>query len=324
MTGPDVLLWDFPWNQPEFNNPCSRAYWRFLRYLPLLSGNEYVKGLTVYISGNNTVGLEAHFNESSQLSGHRKGCPIHFPLYPNERIAHVWLRFVNSPSIVFAMPAVVIQTTFRRIHTFGCYILPCLVLQNQYKWLLLKNEGQVIGFYHEVPASSAISRLATLSDGASQGGKRLVPQFVASGYPGPPIAGPNAGLFFSSASFNEIQRVEVCHISSRCSGLLLHYANKTTAVLGQWHTSPNSRRSCIYDMDRLRPETICFKTTTSRKYRIVTDVSFTSEDVDAAPDVDYQKFNLGKCIAWWFSEFYDVVTFWDGEYLDIPRESQMT
>ena len=82
---------------------------RFFGYLPLYSGIVYINGLTVYLSGNGIVGLEAHFTGTSQLSGSRNGCPEYFPLHPGERIAHAWLRIANSRSRIFAAPALTVS-----------------------------------------------------------------------------------------------------------------------------------------------------------------------------------------------------------------------
>ena len=356
LTDPDAAFFDDEITH-AYSRPHSPDRWRFFRLLPLLSNNEYIRGLTVYVWGNNTVGLEAHFTSSTKLSGYQNGCPIHCSLHPNERIAYVWLRIADSSSIAFAIPAIVvspppaiilssakgtyqIQTTFGRIHTFGPHILPFLVMQNKYKWILQKHKGQITALYYEKPvSSSAISRLAIISDGSSQSSNCLMPHFAACN---PPIAGPNAGLFFSSASFSEIKRVELCRVNIRCTGLLIHYLNETMSVLGQWHTMRSSYISCIYDiMDRTSPEAIYFKMARSGKHQIVSEIGFSWVDADAAADVDYQNFNLEKVghfaslyvrhlltdiqhVAWWFSESYDVISLWEGRYMNIPHASQIT
>lgn len=77
---------------------------RFFRYLPLYCEKEYASGLTVYISTHGIIGLEAYFTRTSQLSGSRRGCALHFPLRAQERIVYTWLRIVNSISPAFIAP----------------------------------------------------------------------------------------------------------------------------------------------------------------------------------------------------------------------------
>jgi hypothetical protein len=91
---------------------------RFFRYLPLYSSDEYTRGLTVYFTGHGIVGIEAHFTRSSQLSGCRQGCSLYFPLYLEERIAHTWLRIINSSSLAFAAPALTVSLAY--IHCRLC------------------------------------------------------------------------------------------------------------------------------------------------------------------------------------------------------------
>jgi hypothetical protein len=86
---------------------CQR---RFFRYLSLCNDDEYIKGLTIYQIGNGIVGLEAHFTQTSQLSGCRSDCALYFPLCPNERIAYAWLRILNFDSLAWAAPALVVSS----------------------------------------------------------------------------------------------------------------------------------------------------------------------------------------------------------------------
>ncbi|KAF4619056.1 hypothetical protein G7Y89_g14789 [Cudoniella acicularis] len=136
FSAPEAALFDFDRDiigssRPTLQNPQPR----YFEYLSLFSGNEHINGLTVYLSGNGMVGLEAHFTRTSQLLGSRDGCSKYLPLDPSERIALTWLRIVNSRSPAFAAPTLTIQTTLGRIHSFGPYILPQLVMRNS-QWLL--------------------------------------------------------------------------------------------------------------------------------------------------------------------------------------------
>jgi hypothetical protein len=112
FTYPNAAIFNFGRNVRVFDPPliptCQR---RFFRYLSLYNGDEYIKGLTIYQTNNNIIGLEAHFTQTSQLSGCRIGSAIYFPLAPNERIAYAWLRVIdfNSP-LAWAPPALVVSS----------------------------------------------------------------------------------------------------------------------------------------------------------------------------------------------------------------------
>lgn len=60
------------------------------------------------------------------------------------------------------------QTTCGRIHTFGSYILPSLVISRQYKWILLQNDGCISGLYYKnVNSVRTIMRLGAIGDGTT-------------------------------------------------------------------------------------------------------------------------------------------------------------
>jgi hypothetical protein len=110
IPNPDAALFDFDRDLIGSSRPMLHKHQpRFFRYLPLYSGSVYISGLTVYLSGNGIIGLEAHFTETSQLSGSRNGCPKYFPLHPSERIACAWLRVANSRSPVFSALALTVS-----------------------------------------------------------------------------------------------------------------------------------------------------------------------------------------------------------------------
>lgn len=106
LLNPDVTLFDF--NRDIVRSTIIAPERRFFRYLSLYSEDEYMKGLSVYVSSHGIVGLEAHFTSTSRVTGYRSGCALHFPLDPTERVAYAWLRIVNSPSPAFAAPALTV------------------------------------------------------------------------------------------------------------------------------------------------------------------------------------------------------------------------
>jgi len=107
LLDPDATLFDFDRDVMHFEPRSAQR--RFFRYLSLWSKDEYTRGISVYISGHGIVGLEVHFTSFSRLSGTRKGCTLHLSFCPDERIAHVWLRVLNTPSSAFATPALVVS-----------------------------------------------------------------------------------------------------------------------------------------------------------------------------------------------------------------------
>ncbi|RDL41647.1 uncharacterized protein BP5553_01626 [Venustampulla echinocandica] len=189
---PDAAIFDFERDIIGSIRPDKAPRKRFYRYLPLLQGNEYVSGLTIYLTGNGILGLEAHFTKTSHLSGCRKGCAIHFSLHPRERIVYAWLRTLDLPSPALAIPTLRIQTTFGRAGSFGSHILPQQVMTDKYKWILLKSKGCISGFYYEAPISPVITRLAVTSDATSQVDPPLTPQYATWGIPSPTIAARNS------------------------------------------------------------------------------------------------------------------------------------
>ena len=167
-------------------------------------------------------------------------------------------------------------------------------MKGKYKWILLKCNGCIAGFYYENPTTRpTIIRLGITSDGTSSPDTALIPQYAACDFPSPPIAGPNAGLFLSVAVLSDLKRVELCHVASRCTGLLIHYMNGLSAVLGQWHTSRDSRRSCVYDTSGPSVDNICFRIAKHQHHQIVIDVSF-SDGTKEVSGSDDQVFSIGE------------------------------
>ncbi|KAH9208844.1 hypothetical protein DL95DRAFT_32875 [Leptodontidium sp. 2 PMI_412] len=322
LLDPDVTLFDF--DRDVIRSVPRSAKQLFFRYLSLCFKDEYTRGLSVYVSGHGIVGLEAHFSRVSRLSGYRRGCALHFSLCPDERIAYVWLRVVNSPSSAFAAPALVIETTRGRLHTFGSYILPSMVISNGFKWILLQHEGYIAGLYYEnVKSGMTIMRLGVIGDGTAPGATPLQPQYHNCGFPSPPIGAPNAGLFLSFAVLHGLERVDVCRVKNRCTGLMIHYLSGRTSVLGQWHASCAPQSSCIYDSHGPAITNIYFEMSRCKDRQIVTAVSFAPSTAEATSDSEYRVFSVGEHIAWWFSERYDEILRWTGELQDIPKESTM-
>jgi hypothetical protein len=170
-----------------------------------------------------------------------------------------------------------------------------MVTENGYKWILLRQEGYVAGLYYEnVKAGITILRLGATGDGTTQRVGPLNPQYHNCGFPSPPIGTPNAGLFLSFAALHGLERVDMCRIENRCTGLLIHYLSGRTSVLGQWHVSCASQRSCIYDSDCPVVSNIYFEMSRYRDRHIVTGVSFTPSKAGTTSDSEYRVFGVGE------------------------------
>jgi hypothetical protein len=89
--------------------------------------------------------------------------------------------------------------------------------------------------------------LGVIGDGTPTTTIPLTPRYHVSKIP--PIAGPDAGLFLSVAVLSGLEKVDLCRVSNRCIGVLIHYVNGLIAVLRQWWTTDVSQHSCIYKSD---------------------------------------------------------------------------
>jgi hypothetical protein len=107
---PEAALFDFDRDMMSSSRSTIRNRGRRFFNLPLYNDAEYIRGLTLYQTGNGIIGLEAHFTETSQLSGYRDGCALYFLLCPNEWIGYAWLRILDFSSIIWAAPALIVSS----------------------------------------------------------------------------------------------------------------------------------------------------------------------------------------------------------------------
>jgi hypothetical protein len=108
----------------------------------------------------------------------------------------------------------------------------------------------------------------------------------------PPIGSPNAGLFFSFAVLSNLERVDVCYVDERCTGMLIRYVDSPPVVLGQWHASHASQWFCIYNGSEPGITHIYFRI--SKSSRIVTGISFSPDTVGTTLDSDCAVFSTGE------------------------------
>ena len=105
---PDFTLFEYDQDVDMSSNASARL----MRYLSLYNNSEYIKALTVFVCGNGIRGLEAHFAQTSLLSGYRSGCARHFPLGADERINYVWLRIAFTQFKIMRRPSLVIRNIY--------------------------------------------------------------------------------------------------------------------------------------------------------------------------------------------------------------------
>jgi len=167
------------------------------------------------------------------------------------------------------------------------------VVSNGYKWILLQQEGLIAGFYYEnVDSGTTIMRLGVTGDSNTTRAAPLLPRYQNCDFPSPPIGSPNAGLFLSVAALSGLEKVDVCQIGKRCTGMLMHYLNGLVLVLGQWHASCVSHRYCIYNNNGRNIINIYFELSTFGQHQIVTDISFSPNIVETTPNSNYQVFGV--------------------------------
>lgn len=167
-------------------------------------------------------------------------------------------------------------------------------MDNEYKWILLKTKGYVTGFYYEnLTSGTTVMRLGVTSDGISGTATPRAPQYHACDIPLPPIAGPNAGLFLSVAVLHDLEKVDLCRTSTRCTGILIHYVDGRSVALGQWRNLDVSQHSCIYNNSTTSTLDLYFKMARSGSHKIVTDIRFSEHTSEAVPDAEYQVFGMG-------------------------------
>src|SRR6266536_2476116 len=98
----DLVMWDrnasFSDTQTDYiledaeSLPIIENYagWRLARYNPLVRGEDYVTGITVYCNFLSVQGIVTH-GTPNILTGSRIGCPIHLPLRYGEHIVSIWV-----------------------------------------------------------------------------------------------------------------------------------------------------------------------------------------------------------------------------------------
>ena len=167
------------------------------------------------------------------------------------------------------------------------------MVTNSYKWILLQQEEFISGFYYKnIDSGTTIMRLGVIGDSTTARATTLLPRYYNCDFPSPSIGSPNAGLFLSVAALSGLDKVDVCRIDKRCTGMLIHYVNSLILVLGQWHASCISHYHCIYDNNGPSITNIYFKLLEVGPHQIVTDISFSPNTVQTTPNSNYQVFSV--------------------------------
>ena len=117
LPNPARSLFDYD-PQREFDDSLAErkpfSHIRMLKFLPFTRGRDYMTGLTVYCGteggddGLRITGVEAHFGDTSQLSGADEGMAMYFHLAPGEKIAYLWLRSCGDPWNGYLRPSIAV------------------------------------------------------------------------------------------------------------------------------------------------------------------------------------------------------------------------
>ncbi|KAI9641939.1 hypothetical protein NHQ30_009808 [Ciborinia camelliae] len=304
---------------------------RFFRFISLTDRGEYISGLTMYFLSHFIVGLELQFSTRSHFVGSQGEIAVYVPLAPGERIKDVWLRLQEGLPVQ-STPSVLICTTSGREHTFGPYVGPDNY--DMYVWVLLQHTGSISGFYYE--NSPEIIRLGIIGDNRKvPNGESPLPRNETC-EPTPPLprnetcepTPPHIGflgrdLFLNDAIIHNLKTVTMCRMGSRCVGILIHYLDQgvSPVVLGQWYGPKVSEHTSIYDYTKNSSSAIAFKTSKSRT--VVEDIFFSDRDAPeleakSSLDIEFQVYNIGTRVAWWFSGRHDSIRLWEDRHDPSP------
>jgi hypothetical protein len=158
----------------------------------------------------------------------------------------------------------------------------------------LKSRGCITGLYYQNPRiDTSIIGFGVIGDSTTRIAAPLTPQYHEN--VSPPFPGPNGGTFLSVASLSGLKRVDVCRVENRCIGILIHYTNGLSEVLGQWRVQGVVHHSCIYNSDMEDITYVRFTITLFGNHKIVTNVRFLNDTNEEAKEgSEYRIFKLGQ------------------------------
>jgi hypothetical protein len=117
---------------------------------------------------------------------------------------------------------------------FRPYVLPKLVIANRYKWILLRNQGCIIGFYYKkLIACPVIMRFGVIKDENSELKTHQTLQFPVYNNPYFLLVGPDTGLFLSIAVLSDLKKVKLCRVVNCCTRVMISYFKALPIVLKQ-------------------------------------------------------------------------------------------
>ena len=98
----------------------------------------------------------------------------------------------------------------------------------------------------------------------------------------------------SVASLSGLEKVDLCCVENRCIGILIHYMNGLSEVLGQWRVQGVARSSCIYNINMKNITYIYFTIIRFGDYKIVTNIRLLNDMSKAKLDLEYHILELGQ------------------------------
>jgi len=127
------------------------------------------------------------------------------------------------------------------------------------------------------------------------------------------------GLYLSIGIFSDTCCIRGRTIGPRLTGISIFHDNGSIDVLGQWDETEDSSISDIYTNNSGVLTSVTFLIIGESRASYISRLFVGLDHSDPVADLDgtFKTFSVHKPISWWFSERYDHVEPWHGEYKEI-------
>ncbi|KAI9749022.1 MAG: hypothetical protein M1835_001660, partial [Candelina submexicana] len=266
--------------------------WRLMRYLPLVDKGSTLYGLTMFcVRAGGIVGIAAHFRsphtDRTHMVGFQEGFPIHFRMMEGEHITHVYIHCFGAR--IFA-PFILVKTNKSR----SCYFGPAVDPSHwMFKLLVSPSSGRVSGLYYDVlkARQGMISSIGFTCHSMKPPKPDIHdhPEPLLMKYTYPRYSGFSLSIFRSEARLRNVRIIEMCHFGDRCTGLLIHYMDRTARVLGQWFESSEASHKVLFDSTQHGLfRKLQFRMTGRDKNGLVQDVILNDDHADTTFCIDVE------------------------------------
>ena len=251
---------------PLFSTPYyPLEEWRFTRCLPLVFGNTYTSGLTVFWSKKSIVGLAAYGpNGRRESVGLCTGVATHFPLSPGEYFTFLWIRMGHAQPPMASPFLLTLGTSAGRSAHFGPQILlrPWLsdgMLRHRWEPVSVwdgptKITGiliEALGEWHPGGHRSfgVVQEPLASSNDPNAMLRPTLPEFdVLSTGPGDHFDFRES--FFSMASLCDVVGIQTRMMGDRVVGMRIVHGDGGSEYLGSWDPVDMPSIRTIYDVSR--------------------------------------------------------------------------